>query len=65
MTITAQDHARISAAIRAVEARTSGELVCVLARASSEYAAYTAIKSAKSRLAKESNVYCLSLLFAS
>lgn len=39
MTITAQDHARISAAIRAVEARTSGELVCVLARASSEYAA--------------------------
>ena len=39
MTMTAQDHARISAAIRAVEARTSGELVCVLARASSEYAA--------------------------
>jgi len=39
MTITAQDHTRISAAIRAVEARTSGELVCVLARASSEYAA--------------------------
>ena len=39
MTIMAQDHARISAAIRAVEARTSGELVCVLARASSEYAA--------------------------
>ena len=39
MTITAQDHARISAAIRALEARTSGELVCVLARASSEYAA--------------------------
>ncbi len=39
MRITAQDHARISAAIRAVEARTSGELVCVLARASSEYAA--------------------------
>ena len=39
MTITAQDHARISAAIRAVEARSSGELVCVLARASSEYVA--------------------------
>ena len=39
MTITAHDHARISAAIRQVEARTSGELVCVLARASSEYAA--------------------------
>jgi putative membrane protein len=39
MKITAQDQARISAAIRAAEARTSGEIVCVLARASSEYAA--------------------------
>ncbi len=39
MTITAQDHARISAAIGAAEAQTSGEIVCVLARASSEYAA--------------------------
>ncbi len=39
MTMTAHDHARISAAIRAVEARTSGELVCVLSRTSSEYAA--------------------------
>ena len=39
MAITAQDHARISAAIRTAEARTSGEIVCVLARASSEYAA--------------------------
>ena len=39
MTITAQDHRRISEAIRSVEARSSGELVCVLARASSEYAA--------------------------
>ena len=39
MTITPQDHIRIAEAIRAVEARTSGEIVCVLARASSEYAA--------------------------
>ena len=38
MTITAQDHARISAAIKAAEARTSGEIVCVLARTSCEYA---------------------------
>jgi putative membrane protein len=35
MTITAQDRARISAAIRAAEARTSGEIVCVLTQASS------------------------------
>ena len=39
MTITTQDHARIREAIRAAEARTCGEIVCVLARASSEYAA--------------------------
>ncbi len=39
MTITAQDHIRISTAIKAAEAQSSGEIVCVLARASSEYAA--------------------------
>jgi putative membrane protein len=35
MSMTAQDRARISAAIRAAEARTSGEIVCVLAQNSS------------------------------
>jgi putative membrane protein len=35
MSITAQDRTRISAAIRAAEARTSGEIVCVLAQSSS------------------------------
>jgi putative membrane protein len=36
MSITAQDRERISSAIRAVEAKTSGEIVCVLARNSSD-----------------------------
>jgi putative membrane protein len=35
MSVTPQDRARISDAIRAAEARTSGEIVCVLAQASS------------------------------
>lgn len=35
MSMTAQDRTRISAAIRAAEARTSGEIVCVLAQNSS------------------------------
>ena len=35
-TITTQDRERISAAIRAVEQKTSGEIVCVLARTSSD-----------------------------
>ena len=37
MAITPEDHARIAEAIRAAEAKTSGEIVCVLARSSSEY----------------------------
>jgi putative membrane protein len=37
MEITAQDHSRIAEAIRAAEQKTSGEIVCVLARSSSEY----------------------------
>jgi putative membrane protein len=37
MPISPQDHARIAEAIRAAEQKTSGEIVCVLARASSEY----------------------------
>jgi putative membrane protein len=36
MSISAQDRARISSAIRAAEARTSGEIVCVLAQTSSD-----------------------------
>ena len=35
MELSASDRARLSAAIRAAEARTSGEIVCVLARTSS------------------------------
>jgi putative membrane protein len=35
MSISAQDRERISTAIRAAEAKTSGEIVCVLARTSS------------------------------
>jgi putative membrane protein len=38
MEITAEDHAAIAAAIRTAEQRTSGQLVCVLAHASSGYA---------------------------
>ena len=37
MPITPEDHARIADAIREAEANTSGEIVCVLARSSSEY----------------------------
>jgi putative membrane protein len=38
MPITAEDYKAIAAAIRAAEQRTSGQLVCVLAHASSNYA---------------------------
>jgi putative membrane protein len=38
MPVTAEDYKAISAAIRAAEQRTSGQLVCVLAHASSNYA---------------------------
>jgi putative membrane protein len=40
MVLSKEDQARISAAIHAAEARTDGEIVCVLAKASSDYAAY-------------------------
>ena len=36
MSISPHDHQRISAAIHAAEAKTSGEIVCVLAKASSD-----------------------------
>lgn len=35
--MTPQEHARIAAAVRAAEARTSGEIYCVVARASASY----------------------------
>ena len=38
MQFSRQDHEAISAAIRAAESRTSGQIVCVLAHASSDYA---------------------------
>ncbi len=38
MDLSEQDRARISAAIRANEARTSGEIICVLAKSSSDQA---------------------------
>jgi putative membrane protein len=37
MSITKDDHAAISAAIHAAEQKTCGQIVCVLARASSDY----------------------------
>ncbi|HET6378935.1 MAG TPA: hypothetical protein VFG05_11620 [Methylocella sp.] len=38
--LSSEDQQRISAAIRAAERQTSGEIVCVLARASSDYLSY-------------------------
>ena len=38
MTFTKEDHEAVSAAIHEVEKRTSGQIVCVLAHASSDYA---------------------------
>lgn len=38
MEVTQQDHDAVAAAIKAAEARTSGQIVCVLAHASSDYA---------------------------
>jgi len=37
LTLDEKDHQRVAAAIRNAEARTSGEIVCVLARASDSY----------------------------
>ncbi len=44
--ITAEEHARVTAAIRTAEAKTDGEIYCVVARASDAYffpAAFTAL----------------------
>jgi putative membrane protein len=49
--ITHADHARISEAIRAAEATTRGEIVCVLARGSSAYAQVSVLWAAAVALA--------------
>ncbi len=44
--LSAEDHHRIGDAIKAAEATTAGEIVCVLARASSDYMSYATAWSA-------------------
>jgi putative membrane protein len=51
MSISAQDRERISSAIRAAEAKTSGEIVCVLAQTSSDAAALPILLAAIAALA--------------
>ena len=51
MQFTPADHARIAAAIRSAETRTSGEIVCVLAHRSAEYGHMPALWSALFALA--------------
>ena len=51
MSISAQDRERISAAIHAAEAKTSGEIVCVLAQASSDATALPILVAALVALA--------------
>lgn len=46
MSLSIEDQRRIGAAIEAAEAKTSGEIVCVLARSSSDYLAYATAWSA-------------------
>ena len=46
MTISPSDAARIEAALRAAQARSSGQIVCVLAQASSSYEAMPVVWSA-------------------
>jgi len=46
MPITREDHAAIAAAIHAAEQRTSGQIVCVLTHASSDYSTIVLIWSA-------------------
>lgn len=50
MSISAQDHERIASAIRSAEARTSGEIVCVLARTSSHTTALPVLIAAVAAL---------------
>jgi putative membrane protein len=51
MSVSEQDRARIATAIRAAEARTSGEIVCVLARTSSDATALPVLLAAVVALA--------------
>jgi putative membrane protein len=51
MSISAQDHERIASAIRSAEAKTSGEIVCVLARTSSHATALPVLIAAAAALA--------------
>jgi len=51
MSISAQDRERVSAAIRAAEAKTSGEIVCVLAQTSSDATALPILVAALVALA--------------
>jgi putative membrane protein len=51
MSISEQDRARIATAIRAAEARTSGEIVCVLARTSTDATALLVLLAALVALA--------------
>jgi len=51
MTISAQDRERISQAIHAAEANTSGEIICVLARTSSHATALPVLIAAAAALA--------------
>jgi putative membrane protein len=51
MSISAQDRERIAIAIRAAEARTSGEIVCVLAQTSSDATALPILLAAVAALA--------------
>jgi putative membrane protein len=51
MSVSAQDRDRIAAAVRAVEARTSGEIVCVLARVSADTSALSVLAAAVAALA--------------
>jgi putative membrane protein len=50
MSISTQDHDRISIAIRTAEAKTSGEIVCVLARTSSDTTALPVLIAAAAAL---------------
>jgi putative membrane protein len=51
MSVSDQDRARIASAIRAAEAKTSGEIVCVLARTSTDAAALPVLLAAALALA--------------
>lgn len=51
MSVTAQDRERIADAVRAAEARTSGEIVCVLARVSADTSALSVLLAAVAALA--------------